>query len=242
MKSEILVKSDSHEAQRMIISNIRDLINYKNLEPGDKLPSERVLSEKIGVSRRNIREAIETLEFYELVKSIPQSGTFVANIGQIALNGMINDILRLKKHDFKSLVETRISLELKTVELAAIRRTEDDLESIKVALNSYKEKVLNREDALQEDLLFHLAIARASGNTTMNALMLQITPKIISIFESNRICDYEEFIVELQKHESIFEAIKNQDVTKAIESMETHFEMLIDFCSNFKDNEVGLNN
>ncbi len=75
MNLEILTKSENHKIQNLIISKIRDLITHKNLEQGDKLPSERVLSEKFGVSRRNVREAIEKLEFYELVKSIPQSGT-----------------------------------------------------------------------------------------------------------------------------------------------------------------------
>jgi GntR family transcriptional repressor for pyruvate dehydrogenase complex len=239
MKLDTLVKSDNREVLARIISSIRDLINYKNLEPGDKLPSERVLSEKFDVSRRNIREAIATLEFYDLVKSIPQSGTFVANIGQVALNGMINDILRLRKHDFKSLVETRVLLELRAVELAAKRRSEEDLALIEVALDSYKVKVLNREDALQEDLLFHLAIARASGNSTMNALMLQITPKIISVFENNRVCDDDEVVSGLKIHEAIFEAIKNKDVAKATESMKLHFEVLIAFCDNFNDEDLN---
>ncbi len=61
-----------------------------------------MLSEKFGVSRGNVRDAIQKLEFYGLLKSIPQSGTFVANIGVIAMNGMIDDILQLEKPDFKS--------------------------------------------------------------------------------------------------------------------------------------------
>nr|WP_256534342.1 FCD domain-containing protein [Lewinella sp. JB7] len=215
-----------------MIARIRDWINYKNLEPGDKLPSERVLSEKFGVSRRSIRQAIQKLESYDLLVSIPQSGTFVANIGQIALNGMVDDILRLKGHDFASLVETRILLELRTVELAAGRRTADDLELIEAALNSYRTKILNREDALQENLLFHLAIARASGNTTMHALMLQITPKIISVFEANRVCEYDESILELRRHEAILEAIRGKDAARAVECMEVHFERLIQFCTD----------
>ena len=127
MKIEILTKIDNKDVQNSIIANIRDLINQKNLEPGDKLPSERMLSEKFGVSRNNLRDAIQKLEFYGLLKSIPQSGTFVANIGVIALNGMIDDILRLEDPDFKSLVETRILLELKTVRLAAFRRSKNQL-------------------------------------------------------------------------------------------------------------------
>ena len=124
MKLDILTRTETLDIQKEIISKIRDLINLKNLEPGDKLPSERMLSEKFEVSRSNVREAIQKLEFYGLLKSIPQSGTFVANIGVTAMNGMIEDILRLEEPDFKSLVETRILLELKTARLAALRRTE----------------------------------------------------------------------------------------------------------------------
>ena len=128
MKLELITKNGSSEnASNLIISKIRDWINYKNLEPGDKLPSERQLSEKFGVSRSAIREAIQKLEFYGLLKSMPQSGTFVTDIGTTALNGMIEDIVSLESPDFKSLVETRILLELKTVKLAAIRRTEEDM-------------------------------------------------------------------------------------------------------------------
>ena len=81
MKFEILTKNDNREVKNSIISQIRELINFKNLEPGDKLPSERMLSDKFGVTRSHIREAIHELEFYGLLKSMPQSGTFVANIG-----------------------------------------------------------------------------------------------------------------------------------------------------------------
>jgi GntR family transcriptional repressor for pyruvate dehydrogenase complex len=101
--------------------------------------------------------------------------------------------------------------------------------------------VLNREDALEEDLLFHLAIASASGNSTMNALMLQITPKIISVFEMNRVCDDDEVISGLNMHQAIFDAIKEKNVAKATESMAAHFGMLTEFCNNLEDSDGGLN-
>ena len=103
MKLEILTRNESNEIQNEIILQLRDLMNNKNLEPGDKLPSERTLSEKFGVSRSSVREAIQKLEFYGILVSKPQSGTFVAEIGQVAMNGMVNDILRLDEPDFKSL-------------------------------------------------------------------------------------------------------------------------------------------
>ena len=229
MKLEVLTKNGNQEILNGIISKIRDLINYKNLEPGDKLPSERQLSEKFGVSRSNVREAIQKLEFYGLLKSKPQSGTFVADIGQVAMNGMIEDILSLDRPDFKSLVETRILLELKAVELAALRRTTDDLIKIKNALKAYEEKILLGNDYLQEDLLFHLEIAKASKNSTMTTLMLLITPEIIGSYDQDRVCEGDETLSEIKKHEDIYLAIKNQNPHLAKEKMEIHFTRLYEY-------------
>ncbi len=230
MNLEIIKKSENSEIQNKIIYNIKELINYKNLEPGDKLPSERMMSEKFGVTRSSIREAIQKLEFYGLLKSIPQSGTFVANIGVIAMNGMIDDILRLKEADFKSLVETRILLELKSVRLAALRRSEDELKQIKNALNAFSNKVLKGEDAVQEDLLFHLAVANASGNSTLNTFMLKITPEIITNFEKYHVCDEDQAQKGIKEHQDIYDAIAEQNPKKAKEKMKKHFEALYTYC------------
>ncbi|WP_396590514.1 FadR/GntR family transcriptional regulator [Allomuricauda sp. R78024] len=235
MRVEILTKNENQEVQKGIISKLRDLINYKNLEPGDKLPSERMLSEKFEVSRSNVREAIQKLEFFGILKSRPQSGTFIANIGRVAMSGMLDDILRLEDPDFKSLVETRILLELKTVRLAALRRTEEDLEKMRQALDAYRQKVLDGKDAVEEDLLFHLAIANASKNSTMNTFMLIITPEIITNFEKYHVCDNNQSFLGIQEHEDIYQAIKNQDPKMAKEKMKVHFKILYQYCYNIKD-------
>ena len=232
MKLGTLIKSESHDIQKKIISKIGDLINFKNLEPGDKLPSERMLSEKFEVSRGLVREAIQKLEFYGILKSIPQSGTFVANIGVIAMNGMIEDILNLEDPAFKTLVETRILLELKTVRLAALRRTQEDLNEMRNTLDAYNKKALNGEDAVQEDLLFHLAIAKASGNSMMNTFMLMITPEIITNFEKYHVCNKDLPIIGIKQHEAIFEAIKSQKPQLAKSIMKEHFSVLYQYCYN----------
>ncbi|WP_276167841.1 FadR/GntR family transcriptional regulator [Zobellia alginiliquefaciens] len=229
MKLEILTKHENREIQNGIILKIRELINYKNLEPGDKLPAERVLSEKFGVSRTSVREAIQKLEFYGILNSKPQSGTFIADIGQVAMNGMIDDITSLEEQDFISLVETRILLELKTVKLAALRRTDEDLKRIKLAFDAYKKKVISGEDCLEEDLLFHLAIAAASKNSTINTLMLLITPEIIVAYDIDRVCDGDVALSEVKKHEDIYMAIRDQNPNLAKEKMKLHFSKLYDY-------------
>lgn len=234
MKLEILAKNDNRATQNLIISKIRDFINFKNLEPGDKLPSERMMSEKFETSRSNVREAIQKLEFYGLLKSIPQSGTFIETIGITAINGIIDDILRLEKPDFRSLVETRILLELKTSKLAALRRTDADLKEIKGALEAYSNKVLTGEEAVEEDLLFHLAIAKAAGNSTLNTLMLMITPEIITNFEKHHVCDKKSSLTSIEEHAAIFKAIKNQKPAEVKQKMKLHFKNLYEYCYNIK--------
>ncbi|PTL99812.1 MAG: GntR family transcriptional regulator [Candidatus Arcticimaribacter sp.] len=228
----MIIDNEIQSTKKMIISSLKDLINFKNFEPGDKLPSERMLSEKFNVSRGNLRDALQTLEYYGLVKSIPQSGTFVADIGITALNGMIDDILSLPAPSFKELVEARIFLELKGVKLAAIRRTTDDLIRMENALTAYSDKVNAGEDAVQEDLLFHLAIARASGNHTLNTFMLKITPEIINNFEKHHVCDKDTAFIGIQEHNVIFEAIRDNDPDAAKDAMKKHFKALYQYCYN----------
>ena len=230
----MIVDTEIQSTKKKIISDLKDLINFKNLEPGDKLPSERMLSEKFNVSRGNLRDALQTLEYYGLVKSIPQSGTFVADIGITALNGMIDDILSLPAPSFKELVEARIFLELKGVKLAAIRRTTDDLIRMENALIAYSDKVNAGEDAVQEDLLFHLAIARASGNPTLNTFMLKITPEIINNFEKHHVCDKDTAFIGIQEHNAIIDAIRDNDPDAAKDAMKKHFKALYQYCYNIK--------
>ena len=230
----MVIDSEIQSIKKKIISALRDLINFKNLEPGDKLPSERMLSEKFNVSRGNLRDALQTLEYYGLVKSIPQSGTFVADIGITALNGMIDDILSLPAPSFKELVEARIFLELKGVKLAAIRRTTDDLIHLENALTAYSDKVIAGEDAVQEDLLFHLAIARASGNPNLNTFMLKITPEIINNFEKHHVCDKDTAFIGIEGHNAIIHAIRGNDPDAAKDAMKKHFKALYQYCYNIE--------
>lgn len=233
MNLDILSKNENLEITNrvnIIITQINELINKKNLQPGDKLPPERVLAEKFGVSRRSIHTAILKLESYGILQSLPQSGTFIPNIGGIAMNGMIEDILNLGMPSFKSLVETRIVLELRAVKSAAKRRTDEGLANIKRALDAHEKKILSGEDAVQEDLLFHLAIAKASENITMNQIMIAITPQIIVDFKKYHV-DYDQLDeLRIKEHTEIYEAIRDQNPKLAKKRMKEHFKLLYEYC------------
>ena len=225
MKISLINENSNRKMQNDIICQIRDLINAKKLERGDRLPSERMMSEKFDVKRNHIREAIRKLEFYGVLKSMSQSGTILA-IGLIGFNGMVEEIIAIDAPSFPELVETRITLELETVRLASQRRNDLDLQHIKNALNAFKAKIAVGDDYLEEDLLFHLAIAKASKNNTMVSLMLLIIPPILKTYERDTVCEGDQAITEISKHEDIFLAIEAKDADLATKMMQAHFYKL----------------
>ena len=81
-------------------------------------------------------------------------------------------------------------------------------------------------------LLFHLAIAKASGNSTMNTFMLIITPEIITNFEKYHVCDKGLAQRGIIEHEEIFDAIKRQKPQLAKAKMKEHFSVLYQYCYN----------
>ena len=90
---ESLNKIEVEHPDDLIIKQIRELISSGTIKPGEKLPPERKLAEHLGVSRGQIREAINKLQFYGIVKVQPQSGTIVTGIGIVALEGLITCLL-----------------------------------------------------------------------------------------------------------------------------------------------------
>lgn len=207
-----------------IIRQIRSLITSGKLKPGDKLPSERMLAEKFAVGRSYVRDAIRKLEFYGILKTLPQSGTIVNGLGIVALEGLITDVLEIEESDFKSLVETRIILEKQAAYLAAERRTIDDIIILQNALESYEKKLNLNQNAVEEDLLFHVKIAEASKNNVLKSLMMIITPDIVHSFIELKVCDDDKNLKTINEHRSILEHIIDGNPNQASQAMELHLQ------------------
>ena len=212
----------------IIIKQIKDLLITGQLKPGDRLPPERKLSEKLGVGRTHVREAIRKLEFYGILRTRPQSGTYVAAIGISALESMIADILKIDSYSFQSLVETRVMLEINSIQLACERRTTEDLQQIETSLHNYLEKASKGVKAVDEDFMFHLAIAEASKNKVLKSLLLIIVPDILSNYSIFKVCDTVTTKA-IEEHRQLFRAIKKQDPDTAAIIMNEHLKGVMDF-------------
>ena len=217
-----------------IIKQIRNLITSGQLKPGDRLPPERKLAELFGIGRTSVRDAIKKLEFYGILKTLPQSGTVVAGIGITALEGLITDVLKMEDSDFRALVETRVLLEVESVRLAAERRTEKDLRNLRTALNAHEAQVEDGEQGVEEDLLFHLKIAEASHNSVLKSLMIIIIPDIIKQLKHLEICNNGRYYKSLEEHKLIVQYIEEQDPDRAAEAMRVHLSDIINYSQNLE--------
>jgi len=213
----------------MIIRQIRELISSGQLNAGDKLPSERQLAEKLAVGRTYVRDAIKKLEFYGILKTLPQSGTVVAGLGITALEGLISGILKLEKRDFVSLVETRVVLEAEATKLACIRRNNQDIENIEAALDVFHNKVKLGDPAVEEDLLFHLKIAEASKNSVIKSLMLIVTPEIMQLYKELKVCSDGVSMKSYEAHLEILNHIKSKNEKAAEVAMREHLGGVLEF-------------
>jgi GntR family transcriptional repressor for pyruvate dehydrogenase complex len=221
-----------------IIRQIRELITTGQLEPGDRLPPERKLAERLGVGRSHVREALRKLEFYGILKTLPQSGTVVAGMGISSLEGLITDVLKIEDSDFASLVETRVLLETNAASLAARRRSGEDIDNMQKALDAYEKKVLKGEQAVEEDLMFHLKIAEAGKNVVLKSLMLVIVPDIISSFIQLDICKDDHAQKALEDHKVILQYIIDQEAEQANAAMRLHLRDVMDYSKTLRSNSL----
>lgn len=231
-----LTKIKVQNPVELIISQIRDLINSGAVKPGEKLPPERKLAEHLGVSRGQVREAINKLQLYGIVKVQAQRGTTVTGIGIVALEGLIANILQLENPDFKSLVDTRILLEKEAARLAAIHRTADDLTELNEALMSFKKKLIEEGEAIEEDLLFHIKIAEASKNTVLKSLMMIITPDIVKSFIQYKVCNAITNQQTIKEHQKILTMISTQNAEGAVSAMAEHLSDINNFSTENRNN------
>lgn len=208
------------------ISKIKEMINAGILKPGDKLPAERKLAADLNVGRTHIREALHKLEFYGIIKTLPQSGSVINGLDITTLDGLISDVLNLQSYDFYSLVETRVILETTAIRLSAERRTAEDIENIEKAHANFI-KFYNTSDRVSNDFAFHRAIAECCHNPVIKALLNIIIPDILTIYLRDRICMPNTMVIE--EHAQMIEYIKSGDAAAAGDLMQKHLQGVLTF-------------
>src|SRR5574338_442321 len=117
-----------------IVDQIQQQILSGALKPGDQIPAERDLAERFGVSRTAVREAIKSLTEKGLIEVFVGRGTFVTNLSPDRVVESMTLLLRTEPHNVASLQEARELLEIPTARLAALRRTDANLDRLRAIM------------------------------------------------------------------------------------------------------------
>jgi GntR family transcriptional regulator, transcriptional repressor for pyruvate dehydrogenase complex len=213
-----------------VAHQLRELIKQAGLVPGDRLPSERKLAERLGVSRTSVRQALTLMRAIGAVE--PRQGDGIYLRRQI---GDLNDGVsfaragELQEHQPAAVMEAREGLEIQLARLAARRRAPHDLEVMRQALDGMARAIAVSQDVGEFDKRFHEQIARSADSPLLQELIGQLAEMIartrmISLGRPGRA---ER---SLAGHRRILEAIEQRDEDGAAEAMREHL-MFVSFRS-----------
>jgi GntR family transcriptional repressor for pyruvate dehydrogenase complex len=201
-----------------VVERLRELIAERGLRAGDKLPAERELADRLGVSRASIRQAVVVLEVQGIVEVRHGGGTYLRRDRP---DGESLDELVERRRRLPDVLDAREGLETKLAELAAQRRDEADLAEIEAALERMREQIAAGGRGEEGDRRFHAAVTAAARSGLLAEFMRTIES---SITESRResLRQPDRPPRSLAQHERIAAAIRAGDPDEARTAMRQH--------------------
>jgi len=211
-------------ASQAVAHQIISLIIDGTWRPGDKLPSEQELVDKLKVGRTPIREAISGLSLVGLLVTHQGRGTFVNETFSEFIDAVAGWSALVGDRDLRNLMEVREPLEITAAGLAAQRATPEDIASMEQALADFESYEQDAKAQAAADLRFHEAIGRAASNPVLYRIMLSLRGLMEeSIVVATRITSEQRTITEtITGHWEVLQAIRKQDPQSARQAMEKH--------------------
>ena len=203
---------------RVVAHRLEDLIRDQKLRPGDRLPSERDLAERLGVSRTSVREAVIVLDLSRVVEVRGGSGIYVSE-------GAVSDLVEAGPGPFEVLSARRM-FEGEVAATAARMANDSSIDAINSALHDMERFYDDREKNDLADRAFHLSIARATGNSALTGVVEHLWEqrgRLWSRMEHHFHTD-ELRAATLADHRRILEAIVARDPAGARRAMRAHLE------------------
>lgn len=202
---------------------IKDMILDGRLHPGDRLPSERTLSEALGVSRPSVREAIRSLVAMHILDSRHGAGTFVSSLSLDELLRPLQFVVALADSGIRDLFDVRMLIEPGAAALAAERASDKELELICDTAMESTHAEFGYDERARLDVEWHDLLVRSSHNGLLINLhqsisMLSVESRAITV----RIDGIREQAVE--DHERIARAVASREPDAAQRAMHQHLE------------------
>ncbi|MFS0773243.1 FadR/GntR family transcriptional regulator [Sphingomonas sp. 1P08PE] len=210
------------------VRRIRDHIRDRDLKVGDTLPGEGQFATELGVSRAVMREAFGALAALRLIDVGNGRRARVGAIDGSVMGTSLDHAVSTAQVSVSEVWDVRRTLELRTVELAAARRSDADAAAILAAAIAMADAV-DTAAVTRHDIVFHQAVARASGNALFLQIVRSFEPLMVEAVPlawRTRDTDEARSIV-LQRHADIAHAIADRDADSAIALMNAHFDNAI---------------
>jgi len=232
-------QADKSGIAASVIARISAMIRDKELLPGDRLPAEIGLARQLGVPRSAISKAYTKLEAYGLIRTLPQSGTYLASIGSDALailiqNVMDTNIIAVEADDIELLYTFRAFLEEAAVAPLVETATDAELDALAETQARVRTRILHQNGTIEDDLLFHLKLAELSGRPIFKSILLFLAAPMVNLFrrmeEEGRTGEMaERWICSMREHDEIVAAMQARDESGLRAAIRAHFKNSVAF-------------
>jgi GntR family transcriptional repressor for pyruvate dehydrogenase complex len=206
-----------------VVLDLERSIRSGEFAPGDRLPSEREFSARLGVSRGVIREALGCLAGQGLVKSYRGSGTRVAPPDSAPVKAGLRRLLDPMSHHLEDLCAVRLVLEPAIAALAATHRTDDHLARLEKTQAIFGSPRRALKTYVQADLDFHAILAEAGGNAVFT-IILEPIQELLRESRRQTIGHYGLMFID-EPHRKILDAVRARDPEAASLAMREHIEI-----------------
>lgn len=211
----------------LIIKQIYSLLVEGMLKPGDRLPTEATIATQLNVRRNEVKDALTQLEFLGVLRTIPQSGTYIAeSIGSMSLNSIVYNLLQFNKDDIPSLLDTRRILEMRAAALAAKNATKEEIKVLQEIHQRFVEKISMGERGIDEDHTFHFKIAAFSHSPFLMNFLTMLLPDYMRLCANSMKVDDGRYQQVVNEHSAILEAIATHNSVGASHAMQSHMERI----------------
>ena len=202
-----------------LIARFKDLIFQKILVPGAKLPPERELARRFGVSRSSLRHALKVLDALGVLRQRIGDGTYLSKTAEGMLSKPLEFLVLLEGISLFEVLETRLIVEPELAARAAERATLADLARLEHSLEGM-EKESDQDRLIELDAQFHRAIFRSAGNRLCDHIFSLIHRAMLSsIALTSQLVDWDHT---LAYHRRIHAAIDRRRPGEARERMSEH--------------------
>jgi len=208
------------------VEQIKSLILENHYKPGDRLPSERELAERLQISRPAMREALKILNIMGFVEIRVGNGTYVREVSFApyveSVVDSISSRLNVQEEKFLKLIEVRKILEMEMARLACLRISPRNLERIEQCVRQMEANLKNRDDFITWGIRFHREIAEATGNE----ILVLIWDSLWDLIRRSQYRDNRLIVrspkMSLEGHKKIYQALLGRKPLEAWAAMEEH--------------------